>query len=303
MNQMVDVLIVGGGAAGLSAALTLSRGGRSVIVSDNKQPRNAPAAHMNNFPSHDGTPPGEFRDMIKKDLQKYDACKLIDSGVLSIEKSQNLFNVTFSDQSQVTVKKVLLAHGVKDIYPDIPGVNAIFGKSFFFCPYCHGYEHRNSPIAIIAKGEVAFHLSAVVSGLTNDMMLFTNGPSDFSPEQILTIQKNNIRIVEDKISEFIHEGENLKAIKLINQEIIPRNYIFSAANFTLSSDIGVKLGCELSEMGIYAVDTFGKTSVEGVYAAGDIISMRHSVLMACASGQFAAAAMNNEIASENFKLT
>lgn len=298
MNQKIDVLIVGGGPAGLTAALTLARGGRSVMVCDDGLPRNAPASHMQNFPSRDGTPPGEFRDLIKKDLARYENVHINNIGVQSISKQDQHFDFVLNNQTQLSAKKIILAHGVKDILPEFPGVNEIFGKSLFFCPYCHGYEHRNTPIALLGNGDFIVHMSTVISGLTDDLVIFTNGKATISAEQALQLQKNKIEIIEGEIESFIHEGENLKAIKLKNNQTIPRSFAFTHANFKLRSELGIKLGCELTEMGLYKVDEMGKTSVKGVYAAGDISGMRHSVLNACNSGQVAAASLNFEFLSE-----
>lgn len=300
MNQNLDVLIVGGGPAGLTAALTLARGGRIVMVCDDGHPRNARASHMQNFPSRDGTPPAEFRDQIKKDLAKYEHVSFNNKGVQSITKNNLQFEVVLNDQTKLSSKKIILAHGVRDILPDLPGVNEIFGKSLFFCPYCHGYEHKNQPLALLGNGDFIIHMSAIVSGLTNDLKIFTNGPATIPKEQLQHLEKKNIEVIEDEIESFIHEGDNLQAIRLKNNKIIPRLFAFTHANFKLRSDLGILLGCELTEMGLYKIDEMGKTSVHGVYAAGDIVGMRHSVLMACNSGQLAAASTNYEILSERF---
>lgn len=300
MNKNFDVLVVGGGPAGLTAALTLARGGRTVLVCDDGHPRNAPAAHMQNFPAHDGTPPAEFRELIKKDLRKYENVHFNNTGVVSIEKVDQQFKIVLNDQTTLSALKIILAHGVKDNLPDLPGVKEIFGKSLFFCPYCHGYEHRNTPIALIANGDFVSHLATVISGLTNDLKVFTNGKATFSLEQKNILIKNNIEVIEEEIESLENIGENLKAVKLKNGQSIPRLFAFTQANFELRSDLGMKLGCELTEMGIYKVDEMGRTNVKGVYAAGDISNMRHSVLNACSLGQLAAAAANGEILSERF---
>lgn len=301
MKQIIDVLIVGAGPAGLTAALTLARGGRSVLVTDSAEPRNKKASHMQNFPSRDGTPPEDFRAQIRDDLRKYEAVEIISQAVHSIEKSKDNFLVTLSNTEQVTAKKILLAHGVKDSLPEIPGMNDIFGKSLFFCPYCHGYEHRNTPIAIIGNGDYVAHIATTVFGLTQDLKVFTNGENLIPAEFIEILNKKNIEIITDKITEIVQDNGMASAIKTLKGTIIPRNFIFTQANFKLSSDIGTRLGCKVTEMGFYQVDEFGRTSEPGVYAAGDIMSMRHSVLSACASGQMAAAMMNFEIMSASLK--
>lgn len=283
MNKKYDVAIIGGGPAGLSAALTLARGNRSVLVFDDNQPRNAPAAHMMNFPSRDGTSPQEFRLLIKEDLKKYLKVEFKPERVKDIQRNEFGFLLDGSIQ----VKKLLLAHGVKDILPEIPGMKELFGKAIFHCPYCHGYEYINSPMGMIGGKEYADHMSVLLKGLSEDLVLFTNG------EEVG--QYPGIKIYTDKIHSFIYEGEKLTAVKLVTGEIVPRNYLFYRPDQKLSSNLGEKLGCELTEMGHYKVTEMGLTTEPGVFAAGDDMTGMQSVVIACANGSKAAAMMNFEI--------
>lgn len=286
MNKQYDVAIIGGGPAGLSGALTLARGNRTVLVFDDAQPRNAPAAHMMNFPSRDGTPPDEFRRLIREDLKKYVKVEFRSERVIDIQRNESGFLL----DGKIQVKKILLAHGVKDVLPEIPGMRELFGKAIFHCPYCHGYEYLNEPMGMIGGKEYADHMSVLLKGLTNDLILFTNG------EEVG--QYPGIKIYTDKIASLIHEGENLKAVKLVTGEIVERSYLFYRPDQKLSSDLGVKLGCELTEMGHYKVTEFGLTTQPGVFAAGDDMTLMQSVLIACASGSKAGAMMNSEILHE-----
>ncbi len=286
MNKQYDVAIIGGGPAGLSGALTLARGNRKVLVFDDNQPRNAPAAHMMNFPSRDGTPPDEFRRLIKEDLKKYSNVEFKTERVLDIQRNESGFLLDEKTQ----VKKILLAHGVKDILPEIPGMRELFGKAIFHCPYCHGYEHLNEPMGMIGGKEYADHMSVLLRGLTNDLVIFTNG------EEVGLYP--GIKIHKDKIDSFIYEGEKMKAVKLVTGEIIERSYLFYRPEQKLSSDLGVKLGCELTEFGHYKVSDIGLTTQPGVYAAGDNMTGMQSVINSCAAGSKAGAMMNAEILRE-----
>lgn len=266
MNKSVDVVIIGGGPAGLSAALTLARGRRSVLVIDEGKGRNAPAAHMMNFPSRDGTPPGEFKDLIRKDLSKYPEVEIVSDHVESIEKQGTGFLVN----GLIQAKKIILAHGVKDILLPIPGMKELWGKSVFHCPYCHGYEFRDQRIGLLADEKTAEHLLPLLKGLSHDVIHFRM----------------------DSIECFLHEGPKMTGVKLKNGEIVKRDCLLFRPAQEFTTDIGVKLGCEKNEMGFYKVDDMGETTVPGVYAAGDIVEMRQAVLMACASGMKAAASSN-----------
>lgn len=285
MKKQYDVAIIGGGPAGLSGALTLARGNRSVLVFDDNQPRNAPASHMMNFPSRDGTPPNEFRRLIREDLKKYPKVELRSERVQNIIRVEHGFEV-----DGLFVKKIMLAHGVKDILPPIPGMRELFGKAIFHCPYCHGYEHSGEPMGMIGGKEYADHMSVLLKGLTSDLVLFSDGAE--------TPEYPGIKVYREKIDSFIHVGEKLKAVKLVSGEIVERSYLFYRPEQKLSSDLGVKLGCELTEMGHYKVNDMGLTSVPGVFAAGDDMTGMQSVVIACAAGSKAGAMMNFEILHE-----
>ena len=286
MKSQYDIAIIGGGPAGLTAALTAARGNRSIIIFDNNQPRNAPASKMMNFPSHDGTPPQIFRDAIKKDLTKYPLVEFSQKKIELITRIKDGFSI-----DGIVAKKILLAHGVKDILLPIPGMRELFGKSIFHCPYCHGHEHLNAPMGIIGAGDFARHFKTLVKSLSSDLMIFTNGQEmeDLS----------GVKIYREKIKSLIHEEDQLKAVKLVSGEVVERSYLFFKPQQTLSSDIGVKLGCELNEHGLYkVVNEIGLTTQPGVYAAGDITHLRQSVLTACSQGQLAGAGMNYDILHE-----
>lgn len=269
MKHNYDVVIIGGGPAGLTAALTLGRGGRSVLVLDEGNGRNAPAAHMNNFPSRDGTPPDEFKAQIRSDLKKYEDVKIEKTKVFSLEKANGNFLVN----GIYAAKKIILAHGVRDILLPIPGMKELWGKSIFHCPYCHGYEFKNKRLGLLADEKIAAHMIPLLKGLSTDVRLFEMG----------------------SIERFIYEGTTLLAVKLTNGETVERDALLFKPAQEFTTDLGIKLGCEKTDLGFYKVDDNGMTTVPGVYAAGDITEMRQGVLFACAAGMKAATMANFEI--------
>lgn len=277
MKQSFEVVIIGGGPAGLTAALALGRGGRSVLVIDEGKGRNAPAAHMQNFPSRDGTPPEEFKQQIRNDLKKYVDVKIEKTKVTSLEKTETGFLVNKS----ISTLKIILAHGVRDILLPIPGMSELWGKSIFHCPYCHGYEFRNQRLGLLADVKTAAHMIPLLKGLSDDVKLFEMG----------------------SIESFIHEGTKLRGVKLKTGEVIARDALLFKPAQEFTTDIGLKLGCEKTELGFYKVDDNGMTTVPGVYAAGDIVEMRQAVIMACAGGMKAATMANFEILKERFQHT
>ncbi|MDO9181002.1 MAG: NAD(P)/FAD-dependent oxidoreductase [Bacteriovorax sp.] len=283
MNKQFDVAIIGGGPAGLSGALTLARGNRTVVVFDDNQPRNAPAAHMMNFPSRDGTPPDEFRRLIREDLKKYSKVEFKSERVNDIKRNE----LGFMLEGKIQVKKILLAHGVTDILPEIPGIKELFGKAIFHCPYCHGYEYLNEAMGMIGGKEYADHMSVLLKGLSKDLVLFTNGAE--------VDQYPGIKVYTDKIDSFIYEAEKLKAVKLVTGEVVERSYLFYRPDQKLSTGLGVKLGCELTDMGHYKITDFGLTTQPDVFAAGDDMTVMQSVVFACAAGSKAGAMINFEV--------
>lgn len=285
MNTQYDILIIGGGPAGLSAALAAGRGNRSILILDSGKPRNAPAAHMMNFPSREGTPPNEFRQLIRSDLKKYPKIEFRDHVVRDIHRVPGGFSV-----DGFFAKKILLAHGVRDILPDIPGVKELFGKSVFHCPYCHGYEYLNKPMGLIGNSDFTSHMTPLVRGLSKDVIVFTNG--EVAPSL------PGIKIYTNKIEALIHQGSKLLGVKLVGGETISRSYLYIRPGQELTTNLGVNLGCELTSSGHYKVNNLGQTSQIGIFAAGDVTAQGQSVLNACALGQMAGAGMNFEILNE-----
>jgi thioredoxin reductase len=300
VKKIYDVLILGAGPAGLTSALTLSRGGREVIICDDGRPRNAPAPLMQNFPGHDGTPPQDLRNLIKQDLRKYDRCTLLDIGVERILRKENGFEARLQNGELLQSRKILLAHGVRDDLPEIAGVEKLWGKSIFHCPYCHGFEHRNEPIGFVINAAGALHGAAILRGFSEDVIIFTNGAPLPSAEELKIFERNGTKVYGEKIKSFHHDGEQLVAVELIDGTLIPRKALFLRPTLHLKSDLGINLGCKLNENGMYLLDSNFKTTEPGIYAAGDVAEVRQSVITAASTGCLAAAMLNAELTMENF---
>lgn len=271
----IDVVIIGGGPAGLTGALTLARGGRTVIIFDEGKGRNAPARHMQNFPSRDGTPPNEFREQIKSDLKKYKEVSFQNDRVEKITRNEEGFLINGAYQA----RRILLAHGVKDILPPIPGMKELWGKSIFHCPYCHGHEYKGKKLAVMGDEIMTTHMYPLLKGLSSDVMILS----------------------QEEVQSFIFEGDKLEAIKLTTGKTVERDALLFRPKQELTSTIGIDLGCELNESGLYKLDNDGMTTQSGIYAAGDIADPRQSVLIACASAMKAAASINYSILAQDFK--
>lgn len=301
VNNDYEALIIGGGPAGLAAGMTLGRMGCCALLCDDNRPRNAPSSHVNNFPSRDGIHPAEWRKETRKNLEKYKTIESATATVTSVQKNGHGFIAQLSTGQTVNAKKIILAYGVLDTLPLIQGVNELWGKSVFHCPFCHGYEARGSKLGLLGSHPMVFHMVPMIYGLSSHLTLFTNGKqSVFSPEQNEILKRKKIELVESKIENLKHDGEELKSIVLEDKKEIDLQglFVFPSEPFRMKSQIGESLGCERTDLGFYKVNERNRTSVPGVYACGDNMSMAHSVLLAAASGVTAGASVVFELLHE-----
>ncbi len=284
MNNVYDVAIIGGGPAGLTAALALGRIGRSVIIFDENKGRNFPAHHMMNFPSRDGTPPREFKEQIIKDLRKYSEITFRQEKVNVIRKNDGQFTIN----NHFEAKKILLAHGIKDILPEIPGIKELWGKAVFHCPYCHGHEFKRQKLGVMESDpKYLFHMAPLLLSLSGDVTIFTNGSRLELPPLLL----EKVKVITAQVKKLNYYGEQLISLETETGEVKLDGLVIKPPQ-ELTTDMGIKLGCELQENGLYKTDGEGQTSVPGVYAAGDIVDQRQAVILSCASGMRAAASIS-----------
>lgn len=298
-----DVLIVGGGPAGLSAGMTLGRMLRSALICDDSRPRNAPSEHLNNFPTRDGIHPAEWRKEARKNLGKYDTIQFADATVLSVERrNEGGFIAELSTGARQTFSRVILADGVQDRLPGAPGFKELWGKAVFHCPFCHGYEARGLALGTVANGAMAAHALPMHFGLTQDLILFTNGKADLPVELREAMDRRKVQLVESPIRELLHEGTVLKAVALEDGRIIKRDALFAAPvpPFETKSKLGEMLGCEKTELGLFKVNEMNETTVKGVHAAGDNMTRQHSVLHASGHGVTAGAGIVSDMLHGEF---
>lgn len=300
MNDIkkVDVIIVGGSYAGLSAAMALGRSLRSVLIIDSGKPCNRQTPHAHNFITQDGATPSEISAKAKAQVLAYPSVTFSNDLVLSVSKSSNGFIVNTEKTKGILAKKVLFATGVKDLMPDLKGFAACWGISVLHCPYCHGYEVANKNLGIIANGEAAFELCNLIQHWAGQLTLFTNGTSSLTELQYSLIKKLNIDVVEKDIEFLDHHNGNIESIVFKDGSKTSIDAVFSRVAFEQHCNIPITLGCELSEHGFIEVDMFQKTNIDGVYCAGDSTSFFRAVPIAIASGTKAGAAINMELINE-----
>lgn len=299
-NKNFEVIIIGGSYAGLSSAMALGRSLRNVLIIDNGKPCNIQTPHSHNFLTQDGKTPSQISKVSKQEVEKYETIKFYKGLATSGVKTENGFEVTTGTNDKFTAKKLIFATGIKDTMLDIKGFSECWGISIIHCPYCHGYEHRYQNTGIIANGQKAFHLAAMVNNLTKSVTILTNGKADFTTEQTEKLNRHNIKIIETRISEIEHKKGKLKNLIFTDGNKKPFDVAYGAIPFTQHSDIPVSLGCELTEQGYLKTGSFQKTNVPHIYVCGDNSNMMRSVANAVSSGNTAGAVANGELIQDQF---
>ena len=294
-----DVIVVGGGSAGLSAALALGRATRRVLVASDGAPRNAPADAAHNVFTRDGTPPLELLRIGREQLEPYGVTIRSDR-VVDARRDGKRFAVIFASGSQVSARGLILAIGMLDILPEIPGFQELWGSGVFHCPYCHGWEVARKPLGLYGRGDEAIRLSRLLRGWAADLVLFTDGPAELAPEDRAKIEKNGIVIREERIERLVGSG-HLEAIVLAGGESVARAGLFIGPKLELRSDIAVRLGCQITPEGRIGADAVGRTSVPGVYVAGDAGPNPHAVSVAASTGMLAGVFLNHDLLGEEFE--
>jgi thioredoxin reductase len=295
-----DVIVVGGGPAGLSAALALGRARRRVLLAADGPTRNAPALAAHNVLTRDGTPPAEFVRIGRSQLAPYDVVVRTE-WVADAERRDGGFAVTFAGGDRFEGRGIVLATGVHDVLPDVPGFAEFWGTGIFHCPYCHGWEVAGQPLAIYARGETALHLAKLIRGWTDDLTLFTDGPSELSASDQHKIKRNGIVVREERVERLIGSASRLDSVLLAGGEVVPRTGLFVKPEQELRSDLYHRLGCSLSGDGRIEADAVGRTSIPGLFVAGDISAGPQSVVSAIASGALAGSKLNLDLLDQEFE--
>ena len=295
-----DVIIIGGSYAGLSAAMALGRSLRKVLVIDNNKPCNRQTPHSHNFITQDGKTPKQIADEAKAQVLKYLTITFIDGLVTDGNLNINGFTIVTEKEEVFAAKKLLFATGIKDIMPQIPGFAECWGISVLHCPYCHGYEVQHKKLGVSLNGEMTFETTRMISNWTDKLTLFTNGKSTLTEEQTQKLQSHDIAIVEKKITSLNHENGYIKSIVFDDGSQHSIDAVFSKSQLVQHFDLPEQLGCTLTEQGFIQVDDLQRTTVHGIYAAGDNTTMFRSVANAVAAGNKAGAMINREIIEETF---
>jgi thioredoxin reductase len=301
--MIVDCAIIGGGPAGLNAALVLGRARRTVLLFDDNKPRNAVTQHSHGFITRDGVKPAEFRAIGRRELANYPSVELYSNRVESVKKQGETFELLTDRGERFEARNIILATGVQETLPAVEGIYNYYGKSLFNCPFCDGWELRDKPLVLIVENEpVAFHMSKLLYNWSHDLVVCTNGYRVLNEEQKQLLAKYHIEVIEDKIVALTGQDGQLERIVFENHPAIERSGGLVGTQLKQATSIAQELGCETNAQGGIATDERGRTSVKGVYAAGDTSTvMQAQLIYAAANGSKAAAGVVNDLVTDYFE--
>lgn len=294
-----DVLIIGGSYAGLSAAMALGRARRNVLIVDSGQPCNRQTPHSHNFLTRDGEKPAEIARIAWEQVSAYPTVARESGMIVRVSPAPGGFEAESDTGTLYTSRKLILAYGVKDHLPAIPGFADSWGITTLHCPYCHGYEVRSRPLGIFGNGDVVYEFTKLLTGWSNDLRLLTNGPATLTPEQRQELERHGIPVIEHELAAIAPAPEG-QELRFANGDSVSVAALFARVQVTLPNTLAQELGCDLTPAGLIKTDELRRTNVPGVYAAGDAAIPMRSVSAAVASGTLAAGMLNHELAGEDF---
>jgi len=299
MTEKYDVVVVGGGAAGLSAALVLGRARRHTLVVDAGEPRNAPAAHMQGFLTRDGMPPAQFLAIGREEIARY-GVGLVRDRVAEVTRTEDGFTLALAGGRTVRARRLVVATGLADELPAIPGVAERFGRDVLHCPYCHGWEVRDQAFGVLASTPMSVHQALMVSQWSKDVTLFlhTVGEDELSDDDRRRLARAGVAVVPGDVTGLLVDDDRLTGVRLADGTVHDRQVLFVAPRAVPRNGLFEQLGAELREtpFGTYpVVDETGLTTVPGVWAAGNAVGFAEQVVNAASAGYRAAATINGDL--------
>jgi len=305
-NKNVDVIIVGGSYAGLSAAMALGRALKKVLIIDSGNPCNKQTPQSHNFLTQDGMAPAAISAIGLVQVLQYPTVQLVKDIAVDVIGSDGNFTVTTDGGASHSTKKILFATGVKDIMPEIPGFAECWGISVIHCPYCHGYEYSGKATGILLNGDVAAEMALMISNWTNTLTIFTNGASKMSVAHQKWLTNKGIKLIENEIKAIEHIKGKLQRVLFTDGSSVELEALYARPAFTQQATIPQIMGCTIADNGYIVIDDFKRTNIAGVFAAGDNTTPMRSVAGAVASGNFAGVVISKDLFSEanvDFPLT
>ncbi|WP_217250382.1 NAD(P)/FAD-dependent oxidoreductase [Streptomyces sp. AC602_WCS936] len=297
-NDRYDVVVVGGGAAGLSAALVLGRSRLRTLVVDAGEPRNAPSAHMQGFLTRDGMAPAEFLELGREEIARY-GVELVRDRAVDVTRGDG-FAVSLAGGRTVRARRLIVTTGLQDELPEVPGVAERFGRDVLHCPFCHGWEVRDEHFGVLATSPMSVHQALMVSGWSDDVTLFlhTVAEADLSDDDLRRLAAAGVKVVPGEVAGLRIEDDRLTGVRLADGTVHDRSVVFVAPRAVPQTGLMERLGAELQEtpVGAYpVVDPTGRTSVPGVWTAGNAMGFAEQVVHAASGGYRAATAIVGDL--------
>jgi thioredoxin reductase len=269
-----------------------------VLVCDNGHPRNEASHALHGFLTRDGIPPADFLRIARSELRRYATVELRDVTVTDARCEESAFTVTLETGESVRSRKLLVATGVRDHVPSIPGIEALYGRSVFHCPYCDGWEMREQPWAVYGRGDRGYGLSLELTAWTSDILLCTDGPSELQDEQLERLRRNGIAVREDSVERLEGRDGMLERIVFADGEPAARRALFFTTGQHQQSPLAISLGCEFNDKGTVRTGRYESTHLPGLFVAGDASRAVQWVIVAAAEGAEAAFAINTDLIKE-----
>lgn len=290
-----DVIIIGGGPAGLSAALMLGRSRRSVLIVDACHPRNEVSRAMHGFLSRDGVHPLEFLKHAREQLQHYPNVHYRVGDVTDLQATGAEFHVRCAEGAEYTALKVLIATGQRDELPQIEGLPELFGKSVFHCPYCDAWEVQDQPLAAWGRGHHGVALARTLTNWSSDVVYCADGETDFSPEDRADLERYKITVRHERIARLEGRDGKLESVVFHEGPPLKRTALFFSTDNKLASNLAPKIGCKISDKGYVMTHDCESCDVKGLYVAGDAAGSSNLAIVAAADGATAAIAINTAL--------
>lgn len=298
-----DVVIVGGGPAGLSAGVWLGRYERSTVVVDSGDPRNWETRGINGFLGSPKIKPPDLRAAGREQCRRY-GVRLLDQEVCTVENNGDAtFDLHLADGRLLSTKRLLLAIGIKDVWPDIPGLEACYGESAHVCPDCDGYEAKGKKTVVIGTGRRAVGMALALANWTDELIICTNCASqELNADLLKRLKQLNIPVLCERVESVTSSESDVNCIQLEGGMQLDCERIFFSLGQHPADDLGAQLGCKRDDAGLIVVDDGHRTSVKHAYAAGDITPGPQLAISAAAAGAVAAIAIHKSLLPETLRM-